>query len=62
MVSHSTYDSNGRIIVIREASVYAQTGDPVLVTELKYVGATTSVLATKEYVDSWDDIYHFDNV
>jgi hypothetical protein len=62
LVTYSTYDGNGRIIMIEEVPVYALHGDPSLVTELKYVGTTTSVLATKEYVGVWDASKHFDNL
>lgn len=61
-LAYSQYDGQGRLVKVIEAPIYVKAGDPCLVTDLKYVGATTAVLATKEYVGAWDDSYHFDNL
>lgn len=62
IVTYSSYDVVGRLVKLDEAPIYVLNGDPCLVTEFKYDGATTKLVATKEYVSTWNSANHFDNL
>lgn len=56
----SVYDVSGRLIEFHEARVSAKDGDPAFLTEYKYEGVTSTIIATKESVVKWDSSYDFD--
>ena len=58
--SFSVYDLLSRLIAFYETSVGSKTGDPAMVTEYKYDGNTSVIVATKESVTVWDSSYDFD--
>lgn len=57
------YDGSNREITIIEAPIHAKDGEPCLRTQIKYVGATTQILGSKEDVSIWvEATYKFENL
>lgn len=60
--SFSVYDSLTRLIKIYESSPTVSSGGPAFLTEYKYDGDTSVLIATKESVVVWDSAWSFDNI
>lgn len=58
--TYSIYDIQGRLTHFYEAHVPTKQDGPAFLTEYKYVGTSSVLIATKETVVKWDSSYDFD--
>ena len=58
--TYSIYDGISRLVAFYEAPINAKHGSGCFLTEYKYEGATSVIIATKESVAVWDSALEFD--